>query len=109
MLKVAPQNQRAEKTTIRWAIWKARNKLVSDQKHPQLNVVIFSAMQYFVNSRNAQVCSTTDMFPNPRSGNGACSSIKPHESIIHVTVDASTFSEQNAFGFGMIVKIILES
>lgn len=45
---------RAKIATMCWAIWKARNGLVWNQKQVQLNDVIASVKQYLVQWRNAQ-------------------------------------------------------
>lgn len=42
--------------------------------------------------------------PCSLSGEGAFTWVKPQDLTIKVTVDASTFSEQNAFGIGIVAR-----
>ncbi|KAL8107925.1 hypothetical protein AgCh_024360 [Apium graveolens] len=66
----SPKFKGAEITTMGWAIWRARNEMVWNQKQPNIKNIVVSAMQYLGSWRNAQVYSVTTRFPNLVDGEG---------------------------------------
>lgn len=87
-----------------WSIWKARNNLVWNQKHTQVSDVVNSAIQYLVQGRNAQSWSSKALFQSVIEEDGAEKWVVPQVDTIKVNVDAATFEEHDAFGFGILAR-----
>lgn len=92
----------AEVVMLCWSVWNARNELVWQQKRARVDSVVYSAKNYLVQWKNAQTTGIITLFPGDNDRDGGTRWVKPHESIIKVSVDAATFSSYGAFGVGLV-------
>ncbi|KAL8100540.1 hypothetical protein AgCh_032700 [Apium graveolens] len=91
------------------SVWEAKVVTVvgsrwKNQKHTQVSDVVNSAIQYLVQWTNAQSWSLKALFQSVNKGDGAEKWVVPHVDTINVNVDASTFEDQDAFGFGILAR-----
>lgn len=98
------KERKAEIVMLCWNIWKARNKLVWNQKQSQVDIVVAAARDYLEQWRKAQYLSTVALFQYSHKGDGAEKWVIPQEDTIKVDVDAATFDAQKAFGLGMLAR-----
>ncbi|XP_074347310.1 uncharacterized protein LOC141686155 [Apium graveolens] len=103
-LDMSDGGKKAEIATVCWSIWKARNDVVWNKKYTQVYVVIARAKQFLDQWRNAQKSAVCTSYPQLLEGDGSCVWVKPQESMIKVSVDASTFQEFNASGIGIVAR-----
>lgn len=87
-----------------WAIWRARNELVWNQKHTQVHVLVNSAKHRLIKWRTVQNWSSKALFQNQIVGDGEEKWVKPQVDNIKVTTDAATFFEFQAYGYGLIAR-----
>lgn len=81
----------AEIIVLCWAIWRARNDLVWNQKSTSISRVVAAAKQYLTHWKVAQSrCSMALLRPQVE-GDGACVWAKPLPNIVKVSVDAAVF------------------
>lgn len=102
VLSQVDKDQRALIATVSWAIWRARNEKVWNNKNSSVNGVLFSAKSYLTQWRETQSRSFVTL---PHAGlpdDGAFTWVKPQEALVKVNVDAALFSEQLSFGAGMV-------
>lgn len=66
--------------------------------------VVSSARSYFVQWKNAQLSNSIALFPDDNDKDGVTNWVKSQENIIKVSVDATTFSEQEAHGVGVVAR-----
>lgn len=98
------QDRRALVATVSWAVWKARNDKVWNNKNSSANSVLYSAKSYLTQWRETQSRSFMAL---PRAGlaeDGANSWVKPQELTVKVNVDAAIFQEHVSFGAGMVAR-----
>lgn len=96
--------KRAEVAVVCWAIWKARNELVWNQKRSQAWKVVESAKEYLKQWSTAQNRSYVASVSPMRDGDGASKWVKPQIDTIKVTVDAAIFKNRGEFGFGLVAR-----
>lgn len=101
---MSDNGKRAEVAAVCWSIWRARNEVVWNKRYTRVYVVIACAKQYLDQWRNAQKSVVCTSRPQLFEGDGSCVWVKPQESMIKVSVDASTFDEFIASGIGMVVR-----
>uniref|UniRef100_A0A803PJ47 Reverse transcriptase domain-containing protein n=1 Tax=Cannabis sativa TaxID=3483 RepID=A0A803PJ47_CANSA len=87
---------------IGWAIWKARNELVRNNKQPVASTVVQSALAYFdqwksVKSQSFESDMPAGVVSSPRW-------VPPLLNTIKVNIDASIFASENRFGFGWLAR-----
>lgn len=80
--------------------------MVWNHKHTQVNAVVISTRQHLKQWKEAQLWTSNALFHFRIQGDGAEEWVKPLNGIIKVTADATTFSEHNAYGFGLIARNI---
>lgn len=103
-LKKYDNDKRAKIAMLCWSIRKARNALVWNQKHAQVNAVTSSAMQYLVQWKHAQLCTIKNLFLVEEEGDGAISWVAPYLDKIKISVDASVFEEKRAYRLGIVER-----
>ncbi|KAL8099525.1 hypothetical protein AgCh_031966 [Apium graveolens] len=103
-LLVASKDTRAELAIICWAIWKARNNLVWNQQRSQIDSVVHLAKHHLKLWKNAQSWSSITLFQNTVKGDRSEQWVKPQTGVIKVTADGATFSEHDAYGYGLIAR-----
>lgn len=100
----ADRDGRVEIAILCRDIWKARNDLLWNQKHTQVNVVVVSAKQHLMQWRNFQSWSLKALLHNQVEADEAEKWVKPHVDTIKVIADAEMFTEQSAYNFGLITR-----
>uniref|UniRef100_A0A803QGE0 Reverse transcriptase domain-containing protein n=1 Tax=Cannabis sativa TaxID=3483 RepID=A0A803QGE0_CANSA len=94
----------AQAGTLCWAIWKARNELVWDQKNRYVEDVVQFALRSLDQWRKAQL---NENYPslNPQFFNkGDELWTKPVTNEIKLNVDAAIFDSSSRFGIGFVVR-----
>lgn len=94
----------AEAITLCWAIWRARNDLVWNQKYTMVKRVVAAAKQYFTQWKIAQCRSTTALLQPQIEGDGVSVWVKPLPNIVKFSVDAAVFEDRGGVGFRMIAR-----
>ncbi|XP_074369771.1 uncharacterized protein LOC141711268 [Apium graveolens] len=97
--------QRAEYITLCWAIWRARNDLVWNQKFSSINkIVAAAAKQYLTQWTIAQSRSSSTLLQPQSNGDGVTSWAKPQPNTVKVSVDAAIFEDRSEADFGMVAR-----
>ncbi|XP_074374595.1 uncharacterized protein LOC141715006 [Apium graveolens] len=104
MLSRCNQGDRAKIAVVCWAVWKACNDLVWNQKSSQAYKVVESAEEYLKQWKLAQINSNIAPVSSLLEGDGASSWVKPQIDIIKVSVDAAIFKDREEFGFGLVAR-----
>ncbi|KAL8097023.1 uncharacterized protein LOC141684882 [Apium graveolens] len=96
--------KRSEAVTLCWAVWKARNEKVWNQRMARIDAVVSSAAQYLKQWKEAQ--GRSSILPSQPfvASDGVSLWVKPQEDTIKVSVDAAVFSDFSAFGIGMVAR-----
>lgn len=100
VFEVCDKDRCVEVATIWWALWKARNDLVWNNKYTRTNVVIASEKQYLVQWKTAQKSSTNTLYPNMVEGNWAV--VWAQTDKIKISVNGTTFAEYQSSGIEML-------
>lgn len=93
---------RALVVTVCWAIWRARNEKVWNNKASLVNNVVATSKEFLTQWTAAQGRSTKARLQPMADGDGADIWVKPQLNTVKITVDAANFDEQNAYGIGLI-------
>lgn len=102
--KSGTDKQRAESVTLCWAIWRARNDLVWNQKSSTVNRVVASAKQSLTQWNLAQSRSYNTHLQPQVKGDGVSYWVKPQPNTVKVSVDAAIFEDREEVGFGLVAR-----
>ncbi|XP_074376894.1 uncharacterized protein LOC141718412 [Apium graveolens] len=100
VIEMTDKRKGTEVAAVWWSNWKARNEVVWNRKYTRVYMVIAQAKKYLDQWSNAQKSAACTSFPQLYEGDGDYTWVRPQESMIKVSVDASTFQETNASGSG---------
>lgn len=103
-LKESNSSKCAEVATISWAIWRARNELVWNEKRTRVNNVVVLAKQYLLQWKYAQVNSICALPQTMMEGDGAISWARPQGTNIKVTVDSACLQKEKSTGWGWLLE-----
>lgn len=104
VLEVCDRERRAEISSVCWSLWKARNEFVWNKNYTRLNVVIAKAKQFLLQWSIAQNTKQPSRYPNLVEGDGKEVWVAPQFEYMKISADATTFSEYNASGMGLIAR-----
>ncbi|KAM6544140.1 hypothetical protein CsatB_008587 [Cannabis sativa] len=96
-----------EAVMLCWGLWKARNKLVWNQKYATVDGVLISSMSCLVQWNSAQNRGSKASFPVFKAGDRVEFWVKPQENTIKVTVDAAIFHDRATFGYDIVALRLL--
>ncbi|XP_074342100.1 uncharacterized protein LOC141679517 [Apium graveolens] len=96
--------QRAEVVVVCWAIWRARNDLVWNQKFSTPNRVVAAAKQFLTQWKLSQSRSNVALNQPQVEGDGASSWVRPQTNSVKVSTDAAIFEDRESVGFGLVAR-----
>ncbi|XP_074377686.1 uncharacterized protein LOC141719203 [Apium graveolens] len=104
VLKSGTVKQRAESVTLFWAIWRARNDLVWNQKSSTVNKIVASAKQSLTQWILAQNRSYNTLLQPQVKGDGVSYWVNPQLNTFKVSVDPAIFEDREEVGFGLVAR-----
>lgn len=104
VLSSVSTGKQAEVITLCWAIWRARNDLVWNQKSTTVFRIVAAAQQYLTQWKLAQGRLYTATLQPQVEGDGAVIWAKPPPNTVKVSADAAVFEDRQGVGFGLIAR-----
>ncbi|WOG89983.1 hypothetical protein DCAR_0209224 [Daucus carota subsp. sativus] len=104
VLSTGTSKQRAEAVMLCWAIWRARNDLIWNQKFSTVNKVVAAAKQNLTQWILAQSRSSHTLLQPQVKGDGGTIWVKPQPNTVKVSVDAAIFEDKEEVGFGLVAR-----
>ncbi|XP_074373929.1 uncharacterized protein LOC141714300 [Apium graveolens] len=105
VLSTCNLKKQAECITLCWALWRARNDLVWNQRSSTVNRTVAAVKQYLTQWSLSQGKSSSMASLQPIvKGDGAETWVKPNPHSVKVSVDAAVFDDKEAVGFGLVAR-----